>query len=75
MIGCLPEEALMVGDSWEMDIVPAAEVGLHTFWLPGGEKDRSFGALAYPSACGTLEDLYALMQNGWLKELTIRVCE
>lgn len=28
-----PEEALMVGNDWERDIVPAAQVGLNTYWI------------------------------------------
>lgn len=28
-----PHEAIMVGDDWEADLVGAAEVGLHTFWV------------------------------------------
>ncbi|MBK8906297.1 MAG: HAD family hydrolase [Anaerolineaceae bacterium] len=32
-IGCAPEEALMVGNDWEADILPAHSVGIQTFWL------------------------------------------
>ncbi len=78
-IACAAEAALMVGDSWEMDIVPAAEVGMYTYWLPGGEGPQdglqSDGETAvsaqssYPTAQGSLDDLYALVQQGWLDEL------
>ncbi|HUM70342.1 MAG TPA: HAD family hydrolase, partial [Chloroflexota bacterium] len=32
-IGCDPDKALMVGDSWQNDIAPAAALGMHTFWM------------------------------------------
>ncbi|MDW7679935.1 MAG: HAD family hydrolase [bacterium] len=31
---CLPEQALMVGDRIDNDIVPARELGMRTLWLP-----------------------------------------
>lgn len=30
---CAPQQAVMVGDSWTVDIVPAAALGLRTVWL------------------------------------------
>ncbi|MBI3912451.1 MAG: HAD family hydrolase [Armatimonadetes bacterium] len=32
-IGCRPEEAVMVGDSWKHDIAGAAPLGLRTVWV------------------------------------------
>ncbi len=65
-IGCEPHKALMVGDGWEQDIVPAAEVGMWTYWLPpAGESVRD--SLPYPTRWGTLDELYALVQAGWLQ--------
>jgi FMN phosphatase YigB (HAD superfamily) len=32
-LGRRPSECLMVGDSWKMDIVPAASVGMHVYWV------------------------------------------
>jgi FMN phosphatase YigB (HAD superfamily) len=32
-IGCLPEQALMVGNDWENDILPAHSLGIQTYWL------------------------------------------
>ncbi len=68
-IDCPPEAALMVGDSWDMDIVPAAQVGLHTYWLPNGMQDVPEDS-PYPSAYGTLDELLTLVQNGWLENLS-----
>ena len=28
-----PGESLMVGDDWERDIIPAASIGIHVFWI------------------------------------------
>ena len=32
-LSCAPQRAVMVGDSWMADIVPAAALGLRTIWL------------------------------------------
>jgi len=32
-LSCAPQHAVMVGDSWTADIVPAATLGLRTIWL------------------------------------------
>ena len=39
-VGCAPAEALMVGDDWELDIEPAAAVGIRTYWVdpPAGDE-------------------------------------
>lgn len=44
-IGCAPHEALMVGNDWEADILPAHSVGIHTFWLSlnGDAPGEDFG--------------------------------
>ena len=38
MLGAKGEECMMVGDDWDNDIVPAAELGMQTFWVPGDER-------------------------------------
>lgn len=41
-VGVEPDEALMVGDSLEKDILPAQRIGLHTAWIiQDGEDSRS----------------------------------
>lgn len=64
-IGCAPEEALMVGDGWENDMLPAAQVGLFTYWLPevGQEPPQPDVVTAY----GSLEQLHQLLLSGWLQ--------
>lgn len=32
-LGRAPEECIMVGDEWKMDIRPAAQVGMRTYWI------------------------------------------
>ncbi|MAT95781.1 MAG: hypothetical protein CL608_01330 [Anaerolineaceae bacterium] len=62
-IDCAPENALMVGDDWENDIVPAQSVGIHTYWLAPADAvtpDKT------PSHRGSsLQDLYVLLAAGW----------
>lgn len=46
-LGRRPEECLMVGDSWELDIVPASSVGIHVYWVAeNGEVPSSDVLLA-----------------------------
>jgi HAD superfamily hydrolase (TIGR01549 family) len=77
-LGHEPDEALMVGDDWNRDIVPAAQAGLNTFWItdgtttpgtdnPGSEDDIQ------PNAQGTLAEFLALVrQEDWFKSLQPR---
>lgn len=52
MVGLAPEEAVMVGDAWETDIVGARNAGIRAVWFnrmglpqPGGEAIPEIGAL------------------------------
>lgn len=51
-----PGQAVMVGDDWENDILPASQLGIETFYIVDGDEDVPTPAL--PQACGTLEDFY-----------------
>lgn len=68
-VECLPETAVMVGDTWEYDIVPARKAGLHTYWInednPGEPPDRKL-----INGYGSLVDFHALLAAGWLNSLT-----
>ena len=66
-IGCAPDKALMVGDNWQNDIVPAATLGMHTFWMPPTAEPPPDAALL--AGWGALDDLYARVQDGWLSAL------
>lgn len=61
-IGCAPDKVLMVGDSWENDIAPAAALGIHTFWTPPLASAPLDPALL--SGWGDLEALYKRAQHG-----------
>lgn len=67
-IGCAPEAALMVGDDWKNDIVPAADMGMFTYWIrPHSQALPADETLV--TAYGSLDELYALISSGWLEHL------
>ena len=68
-LGCRAPEALMVGDSLEMDM-PARKMGLRTFWVDRGRGSQSDTMPA--DAQGSLHDLLRLFQTGALHVLTAR---
>ena len=57
VVGCRPDEALMVGDNGADDIEPAANLGLFTYWIKLPEAELPEGVK--PTAQGALEDLHA----------------
>jgi FMN phosphatase YigB (HAD superfamily) len=61
-LNCPPERALMTGDSWENDIVPAANLGLFTWFIPTEIVPEPPDTAVPLTGWGTLEQLYA-----WLK--------
>lgn len=67
-VGRAPAEALMVGDDWARDIVPAAQVGLWTYWVHPPEQPLPQDAPP-PTAHGTLDDLLGLARSGWFARL------
>ena len=60
-IGAAPGEAIMVGDDWTNDIVPAHRAGLHTYWIAPG--DSAPGPDAAPFGVGTLDEFFAWIQR------------
>jgi HAD superfamily hydrolase (TIGR01549 family) len=67
-IECEPETAVMVGDDWKNDIIPAAEIGLFTYWIsPNGQSPAEDGVA--PNGCGSLAELWQQVQDGWLEQL------
>lgn len=70
-IGVRPEEALMVGNDWEEDIVCAAAAGLNTFWVTDGQTASHDGRVG-TDGWGTLETLLDLVRSGWLETLAPR---
>jgi HAD superfamily hydrolase (TIGR01549 family) len=67
IVGQPPERALMVGDDWRNDIAPAAAAGLRAYWIAAPDAAPPDPALI--SGQGTLDDLLARVQNGWLEQL------
>lgn len=60
-IGCAPAEALMVGNDWEADILPAHRAGLQTFWLSlDGEAPPADLVVPYGR---TLQDVHTFIKS------------
>jgi FMN phosphatase YigB (HAD superfamily) len=63
-LGVQSDEALMVGDSWDMDIAPASSVGLHVYWI--NEQDELPTTPPSLLGHGSLSELWAWVEaRGW----------
>jgi len=60
-LGVRSNEALMVGDSWDMDITPASSVGIHVYWVTE-RSDVPASSLPFVGH-GTLSGLWALVDT------------
>lgn len=60
-LGRRPEECLLVGDSWQMDILPAASIGIKVYWIT--EADRPPGLGVSLAGRGTLPQLWETVQD------------
>lgn len=71
-LGVATSEALMVGDDWANDIVPAERAGLNTYWVH--EKGVQPGpGQAAPDGQGTFSDFVRrVLLLGWLETLKPR---
>ncbi|HID87481.1 MAG TPA: HAD family hydrolase [Anaerolineae bacterium] len=63
LLGRQPAECLMIGDSLDQDIEPAARAGLRTFWVTEG-----LDPAAPADWQGGLADLQRLIESGALRE-------
>ena len=63
-VGCRPEEALMVGDDWENDVVPASVLNLHAYWITSDATSPPDPDLIV--GWGALAQLYDALRRGWL---------
>ncbi|MBN1314682.1 MAG: HAD family hydrolase [Anaerolineales bacterium] len=61
-LACKPSRALMVGDDWERDIIPASKVGINTYWI--AQSDSAIPDNHVPlNGQGSLNDLFAWLQG------------
>ncbi|HLY28073.1 MAG TPA: HAD-IA family hydrolase, partial [Aggregatilineales bacterium] len=71
-VGVEADEAIMVGDNFDDDIVPAAAAGLGTFWISEGHNGKPSTAHSttpvemQPDGTGTLADFARRVDEGWL---------
>lgn len=57
-LGLLPQEVVVVGDSYYKDILPAVKVGCHTIWLKGeGWTDTKYDETVPSKIITTLKEL------------------
>lgn len=57
-----PGECLMVGDSWEKDVLPASSIGLHVYWIVDGDEVPSPDVPL--AGRGTLAQLWVAVRAG-----------
>lgn len=71
-IGFETDEAIMVGDDWFNDILPAAQAGMHTFWVQPASTEVPTTPHHYEAdATGTLDDFFSLItEQAWLETRT-----
>lgn len=58
-----PNHALMVGDDWGNDIMPAKKMGMFTYWIPS--SDEAPEVAVKPDGQGGLEELFQCLKAGW----------
>lgn len=76
-VGVQADEAIMVGDEWDLDIAPAWRAGLNTFWIKGNSPpDAAPQGAIQPDDSGSLDDFaYRVREAHWLETLTPRPVE
>ncbi|GAB4416781.1 MAG: hypothetical protein Kow00106_12510 [Anaerolineae bacterium] len=75
-LGLEAGEAIMVGDDWEHDILPARAAGLSTFWVCGDGHGCDPEAARQVDGCGSLADFAGRIgEERWLETLAPRPLE
>ncbi len=71
-VGVQADEAIMVGNNVQNDILPAHQAGLHTFWVClDSDAQGTQGASVMVDGHGSLADFACRVQDeGWLETLT-----
>jgi HAD superfamily hydrolase (TIGR01662 family) len=65
-LDCRPDQAIMVGDDLANDILPAAQVGLRTYWIV--DPPAQAGLVPYAGLHGSLADCLAWVQSDGLTD-------
>lgn len=69
-IGVQADEAVMVGDDWDNDILPACRAGLNTFWVVDQGVRPDPALPVQPDAFGSFVDFACRVQEeNWLETL------
>jgi FMN phosphatase YigB (HAD superfamily) len=72
-VGVQADEAIMVGDDWDNDMVPAWQAGLNTFWIVPDGTNRQGEPPVQPDGIGSLADFACRVQEEhWLETLVPR---
>ncbi|GIV81169.1 MAG: hypothetical protein KatS3mg051_0523 [Anaerolineae bacterium] len=75
-LGLEAREAIMVGDDWEHDILPARAAGLNAFWVCGDGRGCDTEATRQVDGCGSLADFAGLVsEERWLETVPPRPLE
>lgn len=75
-LGLEAGEAIMVGDDWEHDILPARAAGLNAFWVCGDGHGCDPQATCQVDGCGSLADFAdRAIEENWLATLAPRPLE
>lgn len=63
-IGCRPDECLMVGDSWERDVIPATSVGVLAYWITEEDEPATVDIRPPVSGSGSSVASFVEMATG-----------
>jgi FMN phosphatase YigB (HAD superfamily) len=75
-VGLQADEAILVGDDWKNDIIPAWQAGLNTFWISNDGTRPNPVQPVQPDSFGTLDHFAWLVQDqNWLDTLAPRPLE
>lgn len=75
-LGLAAGEAIMVGDDWEHDVLPARAAGLNAFWVCGDGHGCDPEASCQVDGCGSLADFQArVVEEDWLTTMVPRPLE
>lgn len=62
-LGILPEETLVIGDSYNKDIVPAESIGCQVIWLKGKGWTPEEDAILHPNTISSLGEVLRIMAD------------